>query len=120
MYKKIKKVFNLRNLVYIISSFIVLFAIIWFLFVENYSFFISGFYSELSGEWVNGYIRDFKGFEIISFNANFYYKALPIVFNIFSILLFVSLLFVFINTIVKIFKRSNIGKLLKYISAGFC
>ncbi len=105
MYKKVKEIINLKNLANIVSSLIVLFAIIWFLFGENFSFFESG------------YIRHFKGFQIISFNANYYYKHIPVIFSIFSILLFASLLFVFFNTIIKIFKKSNIGKLLKYVSA---
>lgn len=118
MYLFIKKNFNLKNLVYFLTSIIILFSIILFLFFTKFGFNV-GVFNEITGTYLYSYYEYFTGFEIISFNANFYYKALPIVFNIFSILLFVSLLFVFINTIVKIFKRSNIGKLLKYISAGF-
>lgn len=104
MYLFIKKNFNLKNLVYFLTSIIILFSIILFLFFTKFGFYFSGVY------------YSFTGFEIITFQAKFNYKYISLSLNISAILFFVLLITTLIITVYYFLKKTNQTTKLKYLS----
>ncbi len=117
MYSSIKKVFNLKNLANLITVLILLFSSVWFLFGEKFSFYVADIKDRITGAVViPAYFQDFNGLEVLFFRANYYNNNVPEIFNIFSILMFLSLLFSIVSLIIYIVKKTNTSLKLKYIS----
>lgn len=116
MYLFIKKNFNLKNLVYFLTSIIILFSIILFLFFTKFGFYVSGVSNEITGTYLPSYYEYFTGFEIITFQANFYYKYISLSLNISAILFFVLLITTLIITVYYFLKKTNQTTKLKYLS----
>ena len=119
MYNAIKNVFNFKKIANLLTVLILMFAVSWFLFGEKFSFYVPPVEDPITGLTAfEAYYRDFNGLEILTFEANYYQDDIPMYFNIFSLLMFVTLLSSLINLIVLIINDSKRAYKLKYVFGG--